>query len=142
CRAPGCTVPAHRCDLDHDIPAPHGPTSTDNLSATHRQHHRIRTTGLWTTHRDPDIGTLTWTTATGRTYTTHPKDWLEHHRTPADPHPSNDDTGPDPDEPHKKAYQGKPSSGPRQHRSTNRATPDLERDTRPPTRPPEDDPPF
>ncbi|WP_460629716.1 HNH endonuclease signature motif containing protein, partial [Intrasporangium mesophilum] len=76
CRAPGCTVPAHRCDLDHDIPAPHGPTSTDNLSATHRQHHRIRTTGLWTTDRDPDIGTLTWTTAAGRTYTTHPKDWL------------------------------------------------------------------
>ncbi|MGW5237822.1 HNH endonuclease signature motif containing protein, partial [Monashia sp. NPDC004114] len=87
CRAPGCTVPAHRCDLDHDIPAPHGPTSTDNLSATHRQHHRIRTTGLWTTHRDPDIGTLTWTTAAGRTYTTHPKDWLEHHRTPVDAHP-------------------------------------------------------
>ncbi|MGW5240787.1 hypothetical protein ACWEOW_17795, partial [Monashia sp. NPDC004114] len=33
-----------------------------------------------TTHRDPDIGTLTWTTAAGRTYTTHPKDWLEHQR--------------------------------------------------------------
>src|SRR5262245_2284820 len=87
----GCTVPAQRCDLDHDIPAPPRPTSTDNLTAQHRRHHRIRTTRLWTAIRDPDLGTVTWTTAAGRTYTTHPKDWLEHHRTAA-PGP---DAGPD-----------------------------------------------
>jgi hypothetical protein len=44
----------------------------------------MRTTGLWTTIRDVDTGVITWTTAAGRRYTTHPKDWLEHHRPPSD----------------------------------------------------------
>jgi hypothetical protein len=87
CRGPACVVPAHRCDLDHDIPAPQGATSTDNLTAKHRRHHRVRTAGVWSASRDPDVGTVTWTTAAGRTYTTHPKDWLEHHRVTADSGP-------------------------------------------------------
>ena len=44
CRAPGCTVPASRCDLDHDIPWPQGATDVSNLSSsTERATTRTRT---------------------------------------------------------------------------------------------------
>lgn len=40
CRVPGCTTPAHRSDLDHDIDHDRGgPTDLSNLSAKHRRHH-------------------------------------------------------------------------------------------------------
>jgi hypothetical protein len=100
CRGPGCTVPAARCDLDHDTPWPHRPTDIGNLTAKHRQHHRVKTTGWWDTTRDQDA-VLTWHTAAGRTYTTHPKDWLDHHHpdrhapTTRSPAPA----APDPDPP-------------------------------------------
>ena len=58
CRAPGCTVLAGRCDLDHveafDHDDPDATTTTGNLSATHRRHHRLKTAGLWDAERDPD----------------------------------------------------------------------------------------
>ncbi len=77
CRAPGCTVPAAACDLDHERPFPSGRTSTANLSAKHRRHHALKTTGLWTSRGDPLTGTLTWRTFAGRTYITHPHDYRE-----------------------------------------------------------------
>jgi hypothetical protein len=76
CRGPGCTVPAARCDLDHDIPWPHGPTAVDNLTSKHRAHHSVHTHGHWRVRRDPD-GSVHWRTKAGRTYVTRPKDWLE-----------------------------------------------------------------
>lgn len=40
CRAPGCTIPAHRADLDHTIDAASGgETSTANLTVLCRRHH-------------------------------------------------------------------------------------------------------
>lgn len=87
CRGPGCTVPARHCDLDHDTPWPYGPTHPDNLTAQHRQHHRIKTTGWWSTTRH-EHALITWHTAAGRTYTTHPKDWLDHHRANEPPPPT------------------------------------------------------
>ncbi|WP_156837230.1 HNH endonuclease [Nesterenkonia alba] len=49
CQAPGCTVPAENCDIDHITPwAPTpqgGPTRADNLQALCRRHHRIKTLG-------------------------------------------------------------------------------------------------
>ncbi len=77
CRAPGCTVPAATCDVDHERPFPSGRTSTANLSAKHRRHHALKTTGLWTSRGDPLTGTLTWRTFAGRTYVTHPHDYRE-----------------------------------------------------------------
>jgi hypothetical protein len=77
CRGPGCTVPAARCDLDHDIPWPHGPTATTNLTSKHRQHHNVRTHGHWGAERDPADHAVHWRTSAGRRYTTHPEDWLE-----------------------------------------------------------------
>ncbi|MBE3075179.1 MAG: hypothetical protein IMZ75_09570, partial [Actinobacteria bacterium] len=75
CRAPGCEVPADRCDLDHSIEwepdDAGGPTAETNLGALHRGHHNLKTGGFWDSDQQPD-GTLTWTTATGRTVTTYP----------------------------------------------------------------------
>jgi len=77
CRGPGCTVPASRCDLDHDIPWPQGATVTTNLTSKHRQHHNLHTHGHWQVARDPVDHAVEWRTAAGRRYTTHPRDWLE-----------------------------------------------------------------
>ena len=80
CRAPGCEIPAERCDLDHciewtttssDTDGAGGPTAETNLAALHRGHHNLKTGGFWDSDQSPD-GTLRWTTATGRTVTTYP----------------------------------------------------------------------
>lgn len=89
CRGPGCTVPANRCDLDHDVPWPSGPTHVSNLTAKERQHHNVRTHEQWSATRDPD-GAVHWRTASARRYTTHPKDWLEGVREPVRPSNASD----------------------------------------------------
>jgi hypothetical protein len=80
CRAPGCEIPAERCDLDHsqewattsdDADGAGGPTAETNLAAVHRGHHNLKTSGFWDSDQSPE-GTLAWTTATGRTFTTYP----------------------------------------------------------------------
>jgi hypothetical protein len=86
CRGPGCTVPAARCDLDHDIPWPHGPTDVSNLTSKHREHHNARTHGHWAATRD-DEARVHWRTTAGRRYVSEPKDWLEDVR-PLRPEPS------------------------------------------------------
>ena len=85
CRAPGCTIPATRCDLDHDTPWPAGPTTIANLNAKHRRHHNHKTRRRWATTMDPD-GTLTTTTMSGRTYTTHRHNYDDPHNAPATDH--------------------------------------------------------
>ncbi len=77
CRGPGCQVPAARCDLDHDIPHPTGPTTVSNLSDKHRQHHRVVTAAFWHAARNPNDASITWTTSAGRRYITYPTDWLD-----------------------------------------------------------------
>ncbi len=47
CTFPGCAVPAARCDLDHQVPHPTGPTTVANLSPRSRRCHRWKTAGLW-----------------------------------------------------------------------------------------------
>ena len=42
CRAPGCRVPAERCDLDHREPWPTGATNGDNMWALCRRHHSMK----------------------------------------------------------------------------------------------------
>lgn len=46
----------------------------DNLHAKHRFHHNLKTDGTWSSVPAGDRG-LEWTTLTGRTYATQPKDW-------------------------------------------------------------------
>jgi hypothetical protein len=53
CQAPGCMVPAERCDVDHRRPFPEGPTTGDNLGPLCRRHHTYKGHGLlhWSTLR-------------------------------------------------------------------------------------------
>lgn len=48
CQAPGCLTPAHRCDLDHQQPWPHGPTTGTNMWALCRRHHNLKSHGILT----------------------------------------------------------------------------------------------
>ena len=73
--SPACSPGAPgggRCELDHTVPWPHGPTCPCNLAALCKHHHRLK-------HRDPGWhlvnhgnGHLTWTTPWGTTYTVTP----------------------------------------------------------------------
>ena len=75
CRFPGCDVPAERCDVDHTIPWPIGPTHPSNLKCECRKHHLLKTFWVgergWLDEQLPD-GTVRWTSPTGRVYTTLP----------------------------------------------------------------------
>ncbi len=74
CRVPGCTTPADRCDLDHDVDHDRGgPTDLSNVSAKHRRHHNHKTSGRCRSLRDGDL--ITWTTGAGLTYTSRPADY-------------------------------------------------------------------
>lgn len=66
CTIPGCGQPASRCDADHAVPYPHGPTSQANCGALCRWHHRLKTLAGW--HLDRlDDGSILWTSPTGHT---------------------------------------------------------------------------
>ena len=67
CCFPGCRQPAERCDLDHGVPYPHGPTCDANLIPLCRHHHRAKTLGGWRWRRDPDRAVI-WTAPTGHEY--------------------------------------------------------------------------
>ena len=71
CVFPGCRVPVHRCDLDHVIPWPDGPTCACNVVPLCRYHHRLKTHTTWrlTLHSDR---TVEWTSPTGRIYRVAP----------------------------------------------------------------------
>ena len=75
CRWPGCNVPIGRCDIDHTMPWPYGPTHPSNTKLYCRLHHVIKTfhcgPGGWTDQQHPD-GTVTITAPGGRVYTTKP----------------------------------------------------------------------
>lgn len=61
CRAPGCTIPASRCDIDHTVAWQHGGgTNVDNLANLCRRHHTLKHHTGWTPTNHGD-GRLTWT---------------------------------------------------------------------------------
>ncbi|MGH3642609.1 MAG: DUF222 domain-containing protein, partial [Mycobacterium sp.] len=75
CRFPGCKEPATKCDVDHTIPWPYGPTCASNLKCLCRKHHLLKT--FWAGDpgwRDQQLldGTVIWTTPDGRTHVTTP----------------------------------------------------------------------
>lgn len=75
CQFPGCRTPAHRCDLDHNVPydpdTDTGPTSGANLGPKCRPHHRLKGMPGWDVCQYPD-GTIEWRTPSGHTYTVEP----------------------------------------------------------------------
>ena len=72
CRAPGCSRPAQRCDIDHTIRYEHGgPTDPDNLTCLCRGHHGAKDDGCWTLTRLPG-DRLRWRSRWGTEYITEP----------------------------------------------------------------------
>ncbi len=77
CVFPWCTRPARGCDIDHIIEFDHdaaaegrrqpGPTSTSNLAALCRYHHRLKTRTAWT-YRMVAPGVFEWTSPHGHHY--------------------------------------------------------------------------
>jgi hypothetical protein len=105
CAAPGCRVPATRCDLDHVVPYDHahpdrrggaGRTRPDKLRPCCRRHHRMKTFTGWRCHIAKDhhgrpTAALVWTSPSGHRWTVtspalEPPPWdrdhdTEHHKT-------------------------------------------------------------
>jgi hypothetical protein len=79
CRFPGCTVPARECDLDHLIPFPEGPTSSENLHSLCRRHHRLKHDDNWRVESLPGHG-LRWTSPLGTQRDTWPDTDHAHER--------------------------------------------------------------
>ena len=79
CRWPGCRMPANRCDLDHAIPYPAGPTDAKNMHPLHWPHHVVKTHTDMTVAIESD-GTMVWTFPSGRIYRLSPTRVLEHPR--------------------------------------------------------------
>ena len=74
CRYPGCTVPAHNCQLDHRIEWDNGgPTCTDNLVALCAHHHNMKTDRRIFYILDPITGQIFWLFDDGTWETTHPQ---------------------------------------------------------------------
>ncbi len=77
CVFPWCTRPARACDIDHITAYDHhadtdgrpqpGPTSTANLAALCRFHHRLKTHSAWT-YRMTSPGVFEWTSPHGHHY--------------------------------------------------------------------------
>jgi len=101
CRGLGCRMPAARCDLDHRIPHPQGPTSPDNLDARCRTEHRIKTLTDATVETDGHGG-LWITLPSGRRYHRPAEPLLDHPgliTSPGPADPTVDTTASDPDPP-------------------------------------------
>jgi hypothetical protein len=71
CIFPGCSVPSPRCDLDHRVPWPKGPTSADNLAPLCRRHHQLKHDGEWRVRKRPD-GYYVWTSPAEIEYLNRP----------------------------------------------------------------------
>ena len=70
CTNPICHASADRCDLDHVVPHPEGPTAGTNLDPKCRHDHRAKTHAGFTTTLT--AGQATWTTPTHHEYPAAP----------------------------------------------------------------------
>lgn len=73
CRFPNCSRRAERCELDHLIPWPAGPTSVANLLCLCKHHHRLKHHTRWEPELRAD-GVVIWTDPYGDQWATHPAD--------------------------------------------------------------------
>ncbi|MEZ3160501.1 DUF222 domain-containing protein [Microbacterium sp. BWT-B31] len=89
CMAPGCGVPASRCEIDHNL-AWHdgGHTSLDNTAPFCKGHHIVKHHGGWMVRQLPDSGgAIEWISPTGRRYVVRPERRVPVFR-PSPPHPA------------------------------------------------------
>ncbi|KXZ57633.1 hypothetical protein Mlaev_02823 [Microbacterium laevaniformans] len=77
CMAPGCAIPAERCDLDHTLAWEHGGhTTLTNLAPLCRGHHTLKHHGGWRVHHltgPTHNGALEWISPYGRRYVVAPE---------------------------------------------------------------------
>lgn len=75
CMAPGCGMPADRCEIDHTIAfSSGGRTASDNLAPLCVGHHTVKHHGGWTLRHDGDrSGAVEWTSPAGRRYLVEPE---------------------------------------------------------------------
>ncbi|WP_426322882.1 DUF222 domain-containing protein [Microbacterium sp. E-13] len=75
CMAPGCGIPATRCDTDHHIDWAHGGrTALTNLGPLCQGHHTVKHHTDWTIQHVPGSGgAILWTSPTGRHYLVEPE---------------------------------------------------------------------
>ena len=75
CMAPGCGIPASRCQIDHNIAWEHGGhTSLDNHAPLCVGHHTIKHHGGWHVQQiNGSGGALQWTSPSGRRYHVPPE---------------------------------------------------------------------
>jgi hypothetical protein len=75
CVAPGCGVPASRCDIDHSIAwGDGGETAIWNLGPLCEGHHTIKHATRWhIEHVQGSGGVMRWTSPSGRTYLVQPE---------------------------------------------------------------------
>jgi len=72
CTSPVCRRPAATCDFEHNVPyEAGGRTCLCNAGPKCRHDHKLKQHPRWKVEQLPD-GTFTWTTPSGRTYTTEP----------------------------------------------------------------------
>ncbi len=70
CSAPGCRMPAAKCDDDHTVPYDQGGRTCEcGLGPLCRYHHRVKQSQGWRLEQ-PEPGIFVWVTPSGRTYTT------------------------------------------------------------------------
>jgi len=69
CRWPGCDKPVEKCDVDHTVPYPSGPTHPSNTKHYCRIHHLVKTFCGWSDRQLAD-GTIVLTSPTGYTHST------------------------------------------------------------------------
>ena len=92
CMAPGCGMPASRCEIDHQVAWEHGgETSLQNIAPFCKGHHIIKHHGGWTVRQiDGGGGAIEWISPTGRHYVVKPERRVPVFRpsppTPADSH--------------------------------------------------------
>jgi hypothetical protein len=67
CRGLGCRIRAQRCDLDHTIRFPDGPTADHNLTCACRHCHIRKHQAGWKLQLLPN-GDVIWTSPTGHSY--------------------------------------------------------------------------
>ena len=75
CMAPGCRIPAARCELDHTLAWHHGgPTALTNLTPLCTGHHTVKHHGRWRVEQiEGSGGAILWTSPTGRHYRVQPE---------------------------------------------------------------------
>jgi hypothetical protein len=71
CVFPGCSMAAHRADIDHTTAFPEGPTSPGNLGVMCRAHHRLKQDRRWSVFQSSP-GRFEWTTPSNRTHVREP----------------------------------------------------------------------